>query len=611
MAFQSSSLQDSVARACTAMAILALVGCSGSDSNPPVDPAPTAAQWRWMAPESDGASISDVWGPSADNLFATASGGVVMRYDGTSWRKSSTPTAANLNAIWGTSANHLVAVGDDGVILVYDGSVWTQQASDIDVYFLDVWGTAANDVFAVGLDRTVVHYDGVSWTTMTTEKFGPALNSVWGSSSTNVYATGVGRNLLRYNGTSWDVEVTPATFALSAIWGTGPDEIFAVGGNGAAIWFDGVSWSTIDRGSSLFSTAVWGTDGGDVYAVGQNGSVFHWDGSAWDAMVCRSTQELDAVYGVDGRVFTVGKYGTILELAGGEWEHADEGFTVDLHDVWTDAAGDAFAVGNSGTILRLQNGAWETMASGTTQHLRSVHGNSSNGLIAVGRGGVVLRFDGASWTPSVEGPGFDLHDVYVLPSGDAYAVGAGGLILRSFGSSWVDASIPGVVDSLLGVWGPSANDVYVVGAQSRALHWNGVGWKLVAIDIARVNNYHAVHGVSGDDFYVAAEFLQSATLVSVPDAPLHAGGLIYHWNGTSWEAPYQDPIHDLLSIWAASPEKAFASGDASSILVGSPAGFLRISQLSNLPFNVNGVWGASASDVLVVGDNGTIARYSR
>jgi hypothetical protein len=426
-----------------------------------------------------------------------------------------------------------------------------------------------------------------------------------------VYATGVGRNLLRYDGTSWNVEVTTSTFALNAIWGTGPDEVYAVGGNGAAIRFDGVSWTPIDRGSALFSSAVWGTGGSDVYAVGQNGSVFHWDGLAWDAMASRSVQELDGVFGVDGRVFAVGKYGTILELVSGEWLHADQGFTVNLQDVWMDATGDAFAVGNNGTILRLRNDGWEAMASGTTHHLRSVHGNSSSDLIAVGRGGVVLRFDGTSWTSSIEGPGFDFHDVYMLPTGDAYVVGAGGLIFRSFGSSWVDASIPSVTDSLLGVWGPSANEVYVVGAQSRAFNWNGLQWKLVTIDVGRVNNYHAVHGISGDNFYVGAEFLQGATFSRAPDTPLHAGGLIYHWNGTSWEIPYQDPIHDVLSMWVASADKAFASGDAFSILVGSNAGFLRISDLNNLPFNVNGVWGASASDVLVVGDNGTIARYSR
>ncbi len=592
-----------------------LIACSDeSFPPPPVGPDPGPAEWHWMAPVAEGASLSDVWGPSADNLFATATGGVVMRYDGTSWRKTTTPTTESLNGIWGTSANHAVAVGDNGVVMVFNGTSWSQQASGIDVYLLDVWGTSPSDVFAVGLDRTVLHYNGVQWSAMTTLKFGPALNGVWGSSTSNIYATGLGRDLFNYDGASWNAEATPATFALSAIWGSGPSDIIAVGGNGAAIRFDGTEWSAIDApstGGFLFFSSVWGVSSTEVYAAGLTGRVYRWDGSVWNPMTSRSTQNLDGVYGVDGRVFAVGQVGTMLELTAGEWQYDDQGLTVDLQDVWVDAAGDAFAVGDNGTILRLQDGVWQRMESGTTHGLRSLHGTSSSDLIAVGRGGTVLRFDGASWTSSIEGPGYDLHDVYVLATGEAYAVGAGGLILRSQGGPWIDASIPSATDSLLSVWGPAPDNVYVVGAQSRAFRWTGLQWKLVSIDLARVNNYHAVYGTASNDVYVGAEYLYGTSAASPSEAPLHAGGLIYYWNGTSWTIPYQDPLHDVLSIWTASADEVFAAGDAASILVGSSEGFQRITDLNNLPFRVNAAYGASASDVLVVGDDGAIVRYSR
>jgi photosystem II stability/assembly factor-like uncharacterized protein len=250
------------------------------------------------------------------------------------------------------------------------------------------------------------------------------------------------------------------------------------------------------------------------------------------------------------------------------------------------------------------------MASGTTSRLRGLHGNAVDNLVAVGRNGVVLRFDGVSWTSSIEGPGFDLYDVWMFDSGDAYAVGAGGVILRSQGAGWVDASLVSVTDSLLAVWGTSPDNVYVVGGQSRALKWNGLQWKLVTIDVARVNNYHAVFGTADNDVYVGAEFMYAGSVTTASELPLHAGGLIYHWDGSAWEIPYQDPIHDILSIWVASQERAFATGDAASVLVAQGGQWLRVQTVSYLPFYVRSVWGTSPSDVLIVGDNGAIARYS-
>ena len=132
--------------------------CS-SDSGGPVEPPrrpPPSAQWRWMAPVAEGISLTDIWGPAADSLFATGSNGIVMRYDGAAWRKTSAPTPEPLNAVWGTSGHHVIVVGgiNDsvhhiGVVLRFNGSTWTQTLT-IDEPLIDVWGANANDVFAVG-----------------------------------------------------------------------------------------------------------------------------------------------------------------------------------------------------------------------------------------------------------------------------------------------------------------------------------------------------------------------------------------------------------------------------------------------------------------------------
>jgi photosystem II stability/assembly factor-like uncharacterized protein len=288
--------------------------------------------------------------------------------------------------------------------------------------------------------------------------------------------------------------------------------------------------------------------------------------------------------------------------------------TVDFDDVWVSPGGEVFVVGDLGTILRLRNGVWETMPSGTPNRLCAVHGVAWNDAIAVGENGTVLRFDGASWTPGVAGPGFRLSNVWMLSSTDAFAVGEAGLILRLQGGTWEDQSIATMTDAYFGVWGETADNVYIVGEESQALKWNGVQWKLVTIDPANIHTFHGVFGTAGDDVYVATEYFRPAAVASDPvaaSAALHAGGYIFHWDGIAWTPVYQDPGHDILSLWAPSLEHAFACGDASSILLGSDTGWARVFDLQNLPFYVKSVWGASADDVFVVGDNGTIARYSR
>jgi len=577
-----------------------------------------------MNPASEGVSLSDVWGPSANNLFATGQQGVVLRYDGATWRVTQTPTTASLWGVWGTSATNVVAVGTAGTILRFDGATWTNESPNPAVVFLDVWGSAPDDIFAVGIESAVshrvYHYDGSSWTSMTVPPGLQSLTSVWGSGPGDVYAAGLGTSFLHYDGAVWSAMATPATFALTEVWGTSASDVFAVGGNGAAIHFNGTDWSPIDVGAPAFLEAVWGKASDDVYTMGLAGRAYHWDGLSWSPIVLTSTKSVYRIFGVGGVVWAVGEGGTIHEHTGGGWQPANGGMTRDLNDVWTASDGqEAFAVGEFGTILRFRAGAWEESPSGTLQGLRGVTGTSASDVIAVGEYGTALRFDGSAWSDISTLP-IHLNEVWMDAPGTGYAVGEQGTIRRFDGVQWTDASIVGLTEQLLGIWGPAADDFWVTGTNSTAFRWNGTQWKLVNVDLYNVHNFHDVHGSGPYDVYVASEYLQPR-LAAVSGAaegayagPLHAGGLIFHWDGLQWSPVYQDPVHDVLGLWRASADRGFGCGDAASILVGDTADtpeWRRIQDLSNLPFFVTAVWGSSSSNAFIVGDNGTVARYSR
>ena len=104
-------------------------------------------------------------------------------------------------SVWGSSASDVFAVGtkyaggtaSGGVILHYDGSAWSAMDSSMTAWLSAVWGSSGSDVFALGGDDTkanaVFHYDGFSWSAMkipTSER----LRGIGGDSATDMFAVG-------------------------------------------------------------------------------------------------------------------------------------------------------------------------------------------------------------------------------------------------------------------------------------------------------------------------------------------------------------------------------------------------------------------------------------
>jgi len=577
-----------------------------------------------MNPVSEGVTLVDVWGPTPDNLFATGAGGTILRYDG-KWRKTQAPTTENLTGIWGTSASHIIAVGARGTILKWNGSAWSDESTLESLFFQDVWGSSPNDVFAVGTEpgvtgRVVVHYNGASWTRMTVPAGFEPLTSVWGSGPTNVYCTGLGKSLFHYDGVDWEPVLTASTFALTAVYGFSATDVFAVGGNGAAVHWDGVQWTPIDIGVSVFMQSVWGTSGTDLYAVGLAGAAYHYNGATWSPIELRSFKALSRVFGVEEHVVAVGEGGTIHRTTGGGWDPGEGCMTRRLNDVWVSPDGTrAFAVGDMGTFLHFENGVWNEINGLTTQDMRGLSGTAADDVMAVGAAGTVFHWNGGTWFDISTGVPLGLNDVWMDGTYTAYAVGEQLSVFRWDGGSWNQTSLGVTVEPLFGVWGSSFEDIWVTGYTDAAFRWNGLQWKLVTIDAFNTHQFHDVHGTGPNDVYVATEYIgPRGTLVADAGdgayrAPLHAGGYIFRWNGLQWQPVYQDGIHDVLAIWRSGVERGFATGDAGSILLDTETGaasFQRLFDFPNLPFLVTGVWGSSNSNVFVVGDNGTILRYS-
>ena len=88
---------------------------------------------------------------------------------------------AQLDAL--LSRPRVVAVGESGLILHFDGNTWKPMTSGVTQRLEAIWGSGPNDIYTVGSGTggTILHYDGVAWkaetSPLTTHSF---LHDVWG-----------------------------------------------------------------------------------------------------------------------------------------------------------------------------------------------------------------------------------------------------------------------------------------------------------------------------------------------------------------------------------------------------------------------------------------------
>lgn len=119
-----------------------------------------AASWATELTVSN-ATLYDIHGRSATDVWAVGSGGRVYHYTGT-WVQIPVPTTEDLHAVWTAPGADVLIVGASGTVLRWNGSQW-QLLNKTPFTLRGVFGHAQNDVFAVGDSSTVLHFDGVNW----------------------------------------------------------------------------------------------------------------------------------------------------------------------------------------------------------------------------------------------------------------------------------------------------------------------------------------------------------------------------------------------------------------------------------------------------------------
>jgi hypothetical protein len=149
---------------------------AGSGGSLPVTPALgdlvyfNGTAWALQSTAPGGATLLSVYGVSANEVYATGTGGLVLRYNGTTWSTFASPNAATtLFGIWMSGTSNIVSIGANidgtsGFAFGYNGSTWSPFNIGSARALTSVWGASVFDARPATSARSC--HNGATWQSM-------------------------------------------------------------------------------------------------------------------------------------------------------------------------------------------------------------------------------------------------------------------------------------------------------------------------------------------------------------------------------------------------------------------------------------------------------------
>jgi len=267
------------------------VGADASDGAGPLVLHYDGQKWQRLA---TGAQPGLWWisvTPIDGDFYMAGDQGLILRYTPSSgaFRTQITPTGApTLFGIWGPDVSHIWAVGGDlsnqdsgGVLWRFDGTTWAVDAElrafrpmGVPVLY-KVWGRSSSDVYVSGRLGVVLHFDGAQWTQIDVDMAGAdpvelPLFTIHGNDTTVAASGGLENGVIyELNGTTFENRAEVGTPQMNGVFlrpdGTG----VAVGIAGAIATRGPGGWELqtgIRTGLDLHGS--WIDPDGGIWAVG-------------------------------------------------------------------------------------------------------------------------------------------------------------------------------------------------------------------------------------------------------------------------------------------------------------------------------------------------------
>jgi hypothetical protein len=397
----------------------------------------TDAGWTAMTSGTT-RTLRNVHGMLGSNIWAVGDGGVMLRFDGTTWQTMHEPDGQFLDCRavhvrgpgdvlascnergWGWSIQRwngsswtrmetpfrdfiadiaegngqLWAVGGQQVIWRLEGSGWVEEVPRLGDVNLQQLYVDAGGAMIVGNEGLSMRRDANGWTVLTGY---PLYDAVWAGPSGFIVAGGTRGTIDIFDGTRWfNSRPLGNQHSVRALWGAAPDAVFAGGPFGSMFQYDGTRWTPMSLPTTAWVNGIWGVRRDSVWAVTSNGEILFYDGSRW-ATSFRTGRGLNDIHGRDARnIVAVGDDGRVWRFDGRTWNREESSTDAQLRAVYVGPTR-TFAAANN-QLFERRDGEWREPVTFTGNNFNWITGTGDSDVYAGGCGATTRRFDGTAWT---------------------------------------------------------------------------------------------------------------------------------------------------------------------------------------------------------------------
>lgn len=291
--------------------------------------------------------------------------------------------------------------------------------------------------------------------------------------------------------------------------------------------------------------------------------------------------------------------------------------TENIYAVWGTAHDDIYAVGERtpndlDAVHHYDGQTWSNVpvafpGDPAAVALYDVWGLGAHSIYAVGEEGMVIHCQAidcqaiSGWTQLEIGTDATLRGIWGSTADDIYVIGHmgsdGPTLMHYDGATWESHGdrIPGLID-LEGIWGSGPTDIFVVGVvagsgddRGRVLHFDGRAWSIVSSGWPHLVD---VRGTVDGRVFAVGQF----------------GYVIERQDDGTWIESSSELSRGLIGVWANEGNHAFAVGRSGDILFSDSSTWTPMQ--SDVTVRLESVWGIG-DQLIAAGWNGTLLHYQQ
>lgn len=179
-----------------------------------------------------------------------------------------------------------------------------------------------------------------------------------------------------------------------------------------------------------------------------------------------------------------------------------------------------------------------------------------------------------------------LWGIYSSSPDDVWVVGVDGAALHFDGMTWSRVSF--TTENLLSIWGSGRDDIWVGGYSGRTFHYDGTRWTQITIPGLLTGEVYGFVRAGASELWASN------------------GRQVARWNGTSWSSDTVS-TDTIYGIWSSGPSDIWTAGANGTIYRHDGT------RWSSVPSTVTstfwGLGGSGPRDVWAVGLNGTVVHW--